>query len=78
MIIHLTRETGENTNGTLTLVLSASVELLYVMKIRFNVKLKLDMRKNILHEKNINIMNTGYLTVILSVECFIFGNLLCY
>ena len=77
MIIHLTGETGGNTNGTLTLVLNALVEMLYVMKIRFNVKLKLNMRKNILHE-NINIMNTGYRTVILFVECSILGNLLCY
>ena len=54
MIIHLT---GENTSGTLTLVSNALVDMLYVMKIRFNVKLKLKMRRNILHE-NINIMNT--------------------
>ena len=74
MIIHLT---GENTSGTLTLVSNALVDILYVMKIRFNVKLKLKMRRNVLHE-NINIMNTGYLTVIMSVECCILGNLLCY
>jgi hypothetical protein len=44
------------------------------MKIRFNVKFQLNARGNILHE-NIKVMNTGYLTVILSVECFIHGNL---
>ena len=77
MIIHLTGETVENTNGTLTLVLNALVNMLYVMKVRFNVKLKLKMRRNILHGNN-NIMNTRYLTVILSVECCILGNLLCY
>lgn len=77
MIIHLTGETGENTNGTLTLVLNALVNMLYVLTIRFNVKLKLKMRRNILHENN-NIMNTMYLTVILSVEFCILGNLLCY
>jgi hypothetical protein len=77
MIIHLTGETRENTNRTLTLVLNALVNMLYVMKIRFNVKLKLKMRRNILHENN-NIMNTMYLTVILSVKCCILGNLLCY
>ena len=77
MIINLTGETRENTNRTLTIVLNALVNMLYVMKIRFNVKLKLKMRRNILHENN-NIMNTMYLTVILSVKCCILGNLLCY
>jgi hypothetical protein len=34
------------------------------------------MRGNILQE-NIKAMNTGYITVILSVECFIRGNIFC-
>ena len=66
--------TGESTNGTFTLVSNALVEMLYVMKIRFNFKSELNMRGNIHHE-NIKVMNTGYLTVILSVECFIHDNL---
>jgi hypothetical protein len=68
------RQFRNSTNGTFTLVSNALVEMLYVMKIRFNFKSELNIRGNIHHE-NIKVMNTGSLTVILSVECFIHDNL---
>ena len=59
---------------TLTLISNAFVQMLYVMKMRLNFKSELNMRGNILHE-NIKVMNTGYLTVILSVDRNISGSL---